>query len=58
MASSDAEKKAHQKLEEGEKKLKKSGGFFSSILGNSDGVTDAVACFVSAANSFKVFLYN
>jgi hypothetical protein len=49
------EQKARQKLEEGEKKLKKTGGFLSMITGGgSDSVSSAVECFVSAANSFKV----
>lgn len=47
------EQKARQKLEEGEKKLKKSGGFFSFLTGPGGGHTDAIECFVSAANSFK-----
>jgi len=52
------EKKAQQKLDEGEKKLRKSGGILSSIFGSSGGITEAVECFVSAANSFKVNLIN
>jgi hypothetical protein len=48
------EQKAKQKLEEGEKKLKKSGGFLSFLSAGSGGITEAVECFLSAANSFKV----
>ena len=50
-----SEQRARQKLEEGEKKLKKSGGLFSFLSGGSGGITDAVECFVGAANAFKVF---
>jgi hypothetical protein len=48
------EQKARQKLEEGEKKLKKNGGLFGFLSGGSGGNTAAIECFLSAANSFKV----
>jgi hypothetical protein len=48
------ELKAKQKFEEGEKKLKKSSGFFTSIFGGGIDISDAIACFVNAANLYKV----
>ena len=50
------EQKARQKLEEGEKKLKKNGGLFGFLSGGSGGNTAAIECFLSAANSFKVLV--
>ena len=50
------EKKALQKMEEGDRKLKKNTGFISSIFGGGgSGVSDAIECYISAANYYKVF---
>nr|CAD2139954.1 unnamed protein product [Meloidogyne enterolobii] len=48
------EKKALQKMEEGDRKLKKNTGFISSIFGGGgSGVSDAIECYISAANYYK-----
>ena len=45
----DNEAKARQKLEEAEKKAKKTSGFFSSLLGGGGGVNDACDLFVQVS---------
>ncbi|KAH3859036.1 alpha-soluble NSF attachment protein-like [Dreissena polymorpha] len=50
----DQEQKAIQFVEEAEKKLKSSKGFFGSMFGGSTKVEDAAELFVRAANAYKM----
>ncbi|KAL4239077.1 hypothetical protein ACF0H5_003780 [Mactra antiquata] len=50
----DQEQKAIQFVDEAEKKLKSSKGFFGSMFGGSSKVEEAAELFVRAANAFKM----